>query len=607
LKRLLPILTILLLAAAVRIINSSAWPVWTDEGWTTWSTSDPELEVVLKREIAQDRHPPLYFIVLTAWRTLAGDSRLALRFVSIVGGLLTVALTYRIGKDWFGQRAGLYGALLLAVLHMAVYYSQELRDYGWLTLSVTVMTLLFARYLRCPGRRRLIAYILGVVFMLYTLYLGVLFLAVHGVVAVFIWRGAWRQKAALIGGWLAAVVLYIPWLIVMIQQRAHLVTGIRNTPATLPEAAREAIRLMFGDAAIPLIGLYALGAWYVLHRANNRTARLTILLCGIGVFLLMLGTNLRVGIIAPRTLAFLTPMLMVISGYGLSLLGARLGLFVLGALVVYFVMTHPIIRPRLRSDQMAEMLAAHYAPGDLVILENGWDDYAFGYEILLKLGPVAKPQIIRTIPWQNDYTLSTPVVPQIEGDLRAHRRVWLVNWLVHSQVGQYLDGGGTGFRRVLTYEVPVGEEYTGLYPDPSIRVILYEKTPVNPCGCTGYQFGDMLWLRDTVFTDTVQRGHSAQIDLWWSTLKRPPQDYSTVAFMLDSHDILRVRDDRMPGTPTTKWKPGDLYFDRHSLFIPPGLPLGAYQVAVKAYVTDREWLPVNDNEYVVIGAIRVIE
>ncbi len=605
-KPLLPILAILLLAAAVRIINSSAWPVWTDEGWSTWAVSDHRLDVVLNREMTQDRHPPLYFVTLSAWESLAGDSRLALRFLSIAGGLLTVALTYRIGKDLFGQSAGIYGALLLSVLHMAVYYSQEIRDYGWLTFSVTFLTLWFVRYLRRPTWRRLVGYSLSVALMLYTLYFGVLFLAVQGVVGLFVWRVSWRKKGTLVAAWLAAGVLYLPWTVVMLQQLQRLAGGIRNTPTSFPEAAQQSIHLILSDAAIPLIGVYVLGTWYSLRRSNNRAVRLTIVLCGIGVLVLMLVINLKVGIIAPRTLAFLTPLLMIICGYGLTILGMRIALLSAAALTTYFLAAHPIIRPRLSSDRVAETLAAHYAPGDLVVLENGWDDYALGYEVMLKLGDVSGPEIIRTEPWEEDY-LQTPIVPQIEGDLRAHRRVWLVNFLVYSQVGQYLDGGGTGYQRELTYHVPVGEEYTGLYPDPDVRVILYEKPAVNTCDCNGYQFSDTLWLRDKVFAETVPRSHAAQIDLWWSALRTAPQDYTVVAFMLDTHDILQVRDDHMLHPPTTQWKVGDLYFDRHSLSIPRDLPLGTYQLAVKVYVTDRNWLPVNGNEYVVIGSIRVVE
>jgi len=379
-KRLIPIVGILLLAAATRIINVSGWPVWTDEGWSAYVASDPGLNVVLN-QVAADRHPPLYFLTLSVWETLAGNSRLALRFLSIAAGLLTVALTYRIGKDLFGQRVGLYAALLLAVLHLAVYYSQEIRNYGWLTLSVTLMTLLFVRYLQRPRRWLLIGYALSIVLMLYTLYFGVLFLAIHGVVWLFLWCATWRTKVALVAAWLGAALLYIPWLIVIIQQLQYLAGGIRNTPSTLLGAAGLALGAMFSDAAIPLIGLYAFGVWSMLHRSDNRPGRLTIVLCGLGTLLLLLGINLKVGIIAPRTLAFLMPMFMVVCGYGLTLFGMRTGLFLALPLTAYYLITHPIIRPRLRSDQVADALAAHYAPGDLIVLETGWDDYALGYEI----------------------------------------------------------------------------------------------------------------------------------------------------------------------------------------------------------------------------------
>src|SRR5512141_2754255 len=89
---------VLIFAAATRIINVSSWPVWTDEGWSIWATDDPHLDVVLDN-LAHDRHPPLYFVALRGWRSLAGDSPLVLRYLSIAAGLLTVAVTYRIGAD----------------------------------------------------------------------------------------------------------------------------------------------------------------------------------------------------------------------------------------------------------------------------------------------------------------------------------------------------------------------------------------------------------------------------------------------------------------------------------------------------------------------------
>src|SRR5690348_16067355 len=95
---------ILILAAPTRIIKVRSWSGWTGEGWSIWSTDDPHCDVVLG-DVAHGWHPPLYFVALAGWRSLAGDSLLALRYLSIAAGLLTVAVTYRIGADVFGRRA----------------------------------------------------------------------------------------------------------------------------------------------------------------------------------------------------------------------------------------------------------------------------------------------------------------------------------------------------------------------------------------------------------------------------------------------------------------------------------------------------------------------
>src|SRR3954471_9525844 len=121
-KRLLEITLVLLLAAATRIIHSSSYPVWTDEGWTIWAVQSHDFGTVVNT-LANDRHPPAYFLALSAWSSLTGDSRLALRYLSMMIGLLTVALVYRMGRDGYGHRAGLYAALLMAVLSMPIYYS----------------------------------------------------------------------------------------------------------------------------------------------------------------------------------------------------------------------------------------------------------------------------------------------------------------------------------------------------------------------------------------------------------------------------------------------------------------------------------------------------
>src|SRR5690349_13943229 len=254
---------ILILAAATRIINVSSWPVWTDEGWSIWATDNPHLDVVLDN-LAHDRHPPLYFVALAGWRSLAGDSLLALRYLSIAAGLLTVAVTYRIGADVFGRRAGLYAALLLAALPIAVYYSQEVRHYGWFMLFVALSWLCFLRYLKRPRFSLLIGYCVSLTLAFYTLYFAILPLAVQIVVGLLwrfrnppplhVWRGG-RGVRFLFATWIATAILYAPWLwVIATIQFPTLTTGIGNLPGTYAATV----------ANIPMLGELLLGTQWAL-------------------------------------------------------------------------------------------------------------------------------------------------------------------------------------------------------------------------------------------------------------------------------------------------------------------------------------------------------
>src|SRR5262249_13890674 len=154
----------------------------------------------------------LYFLALSAWSSVAGESRLALRYLTILAGLLTVAITYRIAADWFGRTTALYTALLLAALRILIYYSQEIRHYGWMVLTVCLATLIFLRYLRRPRTALLIAYTVSIALIMYINYFGILPLLVHIVAGLVIWHGSVRQKLGLLQAYGLALILYLPWL-----------------------------------------------------------------------------------------------------------------------------------------------------------------------------------------------------------------------------------------------------------------------------------------------------------------------------------------------------------------------------------------------------------
>jgi len=129
---------ILLLTALVRLWGLGGQSLWMDEAFSHLFATLP-LSLSWQAMIVDAVHPPLYYLLLRPWLTLAGDGEFALRFPSAVAGVLTVALLLRVGRDWLGERAGAWAAFLLALNPFHVWYSQEARMYallGFLSLAV---------------------------------------------------------------------------------------------------------------------------------------------------------------------------------------------------------------------------------------------------------------------------------------------------------------------------------------------------------------------------------------------------------------------------------------------------------------------------------------
>ena len=478
---LLPILLMLLLAAALRILGAGSYPVWTDEGWSAWASGDPAQVIGI---VAADRHPPLYFAALSLWRLVAGDSHLALRFLAIAGGMLTVAIVYQIGADVFGRRAGVFAALLFAALPAAVYYTQEVRHYGWLTLFTALSWLLLLRYLRRPGWSLWLAYVLSLTAMLYTLYFGVFTLAAQGVVGLlaFAWSaykgttgrtlGRWL---ALVGAWIAAGVLYLPWINVILTQQASILGGgIAGAPGTLtPAALLPILQILFSaQMAIPLAA-FALSTLALLRRPT--LVRGAVLIGGAGLLVALILLSTRFDLLSARTLVFVTPLLLVVCGYGFSRIGWRIVSGFIGIWLVLTLAMPQVIQPRLDSGAAARALASEFQPGDAVILETGWDDNAFAYEIAQVLPRGV--EIVRTQPWTNERTGGGPVVPEIEPVLQAHARVWVVRWLQAPQVLPFLEASGDGYSLSQTLDISAGE-YGARFNAPTIQIRLF----IRPVG-----------------------------------------------------------------------------------------------------------------------------
>jgi hypothetical protein len=142
----------LLLAALLRIYHLNHQSLWFDEAFAWNIVIQPDMYP----RIAADTHPPLYYLLLRVWIALAGDSVIALRYLSTLISLLTVALVYRIALDvlrlarwgigpaWF---AAAVAAVLMALTDADIDLAQEARNYTLYTMLACLSMWAYVRWI----------------------------------------------------------------------------------------------------------------------------------------------------------------------------------------------------------------------------------------------------------------------------------------------------------------------------------------------------------------------------------------------------------------------------------------------------------------------------
>jgi hypothetical protein len=163
-----------------------------DENVTIVKLDQPSLAAVLdtvplKYTGAPSNTQPLYFLLEGLFWPLVGRSAFMLRFLSSVFGVLTVALTYKLGEVLFGRLSGLAGALFTALLPMHLLYAQIARPYTLLAVLSLASALFLVQGLRTNRPRYWAGFVLSATLCFYTHFNALLVLAAEGIFAGAVW------------------------------------------------------------------------------------------------------------------------------------------------------------------------------------------------------------------------------------------------------------------------------------------------------------------------------------------------------------------------------------------------------------------------------------
>ena len=609
---------VLLLAFGLRVHSLEAQSFWNDEG-NSARLSERSIPLIIEGT-ASDIHPPFYYLLLNQWRKLVGDSEFGLRSLSLFAGLLTVPLTFVLGRKINAKAPrrggkgrsrlfGLMAAALLAINPAMIYYSQEARMYALLGLLSVLATVFLLRWFSVVSQQHSVisksslgwggAYVLCAAVGLYTHYFFPAVLLSHNIYILFkiiqairkplainrsqltIYNSLLRLMISWIVAMLATLLLYAPWLPIFLQQfggapisrprMVDFVTAVFRWLTFGATIAADEVRVLGWLAAVLLL----------LGLVVGRSKLILPILAVIVPLLMMLAT----GTTGPEFYKFLVvavPFWLIWLGTAVAATNQRGWqlLAVVCLLVLPLGMAQSLQNmfsdpAYARADYrgMAGRIEAEAHPNAAVILNapNQWETFTYYF-----------------LDGDNVYPLPTgrsrPNPDDIAAALREiaaqHDRIYAIFWGEAQRdperlIERWLDANAFkatdswyGDVRFVTYAVP---------SSPAAEMA----TAVN------LPFGEVITLNGyTLGGTTRQPGDIVEVTLFWETAVLLENRYKVFLHLLEANGNLISQRDSEPGgglALTTTWQPGQVVIDNHGLLIPSDLPPGQYYLQLGLY------------------------
>lgn len=168
--------------------------------------------------------PPLYFLILSAWIRMFGDSAVSVVIPSVVFGVSLVPCVFILAKELFEREdIAMTSAFFVAVSPLAALFSREVRSSSLIALVTTVAFFFFVKCLKATRKQRLLGLGVSVLTMLYTSYLGLLLvgLMVLNTVAYtrFPFKSVVFKPLSILGAIGCAVLGFSPCLLLFMEQQ----------------------------------------------------------------------------------------------------------------------------------------------------------------------------------------------------------------------------------------------------------------------------------------------------------------------------------------------------------------------------------------------------
>jgi mannosyltransferase len=336
-----------------------------------------------------EKTPPLHFVLARASVQL-GDATVTIRLPSLLAGAALVPATYALGLRTVGRTAALAAAAILALAPYQLFYSTEARAYALVAFFAVISTLCLLRALESRRPAWWAAYVLAVLAVGYTHYVGVFVLVAQAAWAAWTHRDRLRELAVVHG---LIVLGYAPWLPSYVVQEGHSGDEARRIALLAPPSPAYFAKVI-GQISVgePFVSLRDVpGAWAValagvavaagalaavVRAARGARPERRVVLVGLLALATPLGIvllTLRPGqsFLLPRNLIASTPAIALLAAYWMVRLPRRAAAAAVAATLLVLVVgaAGALEHAHRRSGyhDAAAFIDARARPGDPVI------------------------------------------------------------------------------------------------------------------------------------------------------------------------------------------------------------------------------------------------
>lgn len=590
------VVLLLVLAFGLRVFQLEGHDIWGDEAWSITVANWPLSEIITSDA---ETNPPLYHVLLHFAIRVFGQTPLGIRYLSVIFGLLIVALVMRMGREVGGPRLAVWSGTAATLSPLLIYHAQDARMYGVAVAGTSASLLALVMLMKrqeveqtIPGSLW-IAYGGASLIGVYSHYYAFAVLLAQAVVVagIYLYRRSWRSLLPWFKVWGGMALLFLPWLLVHVGFLGGKAHGRFDelTLSTLWSIVRRTLLALGGGTTLfpeQAVWGWGVGELGVLGLAGlalrSRRPWAALLFTGVlgGGLLFAWGVNPIMPFFEARYLLVIIPAFLLAVGAGLECLyrvWSPLALAGLGLLVgvAYVSLGNYYFDPAFAKGEYGRLmqdLRQRARPDDLILLNNPLQGSLYEY-----YGP--EDLAAKMVP--RERLLSEQEAAALMTELSAgHRRVWVVetgnlaeydpqqrarNWLSRQ--------GSQGFFRS--------------YRGATLSLYILAGASEMEVPLSANLADELLLVGYSLEDGRVRAGDPLLLTLFWQAQRPLTQDYTVFTHLLDAEGRIRAQMDSQPvgGTrPTSSWQPGETVVDNYAVLIPDDLSGGVYRLQVGAYV-----------------------